>query len=166
MNWRQGQTAILTQVLLATIAALLPHLGGSLRAQSPLSAGGSHFGILSPTVSNRLGTWLYYSAVLLLIYTGASLDWQLSRGSIYNKNTPVWCQFQTLVYKYIEPGSCYMKMTFWFRLMMANLCLERFFFLTKTFSFIHITHSSVNCTWFALLSHQKLMTDLCSSWEN
>ena len=27
MSWRQGQTAILTQVLLSTIAALLPHLG-------------------------------------------------------------------------------------------------------------------------------------------
>ena len=33
---------------------------GSLRAQSPLSAAGSHFGILSPTDSNRLCTWLYY----------------------------------------------------------------------------------------------------------
>ena len=33
---------------------------GSLRAQSPLSATGSHFGILSPTDSNRLCTWLYY----------------------------------------------------------------------------------------------------------
>ena len=37
---------------------LLNH--GSLRAQSPLSATGSHFDILSPTDSNRLGTWLYY----------------------------------------------------------------------------------------------------------
>ena len=33
---------------------------GSLRAQSPLSATGSHFGILPPTDSNRLCTWLYY----------------------------------------------------------------------------------------------------------
>ena len=33
---------------------------GSLSAQSPLSAAGSHFGILSPTDSNRPGTWLYY----------------------------------------------------------------------------------------------------------
>ena len=99
MSWRQGQTAILTQVLLATIAALLPHLGWgcstvghwgpkalclplaltsasclqltqtvcapgyiivSLRAQSPLSAAGSHVSILSPTDSNCLCTWLYY----------------------------------------------------------------------------------------------------------
>ena len=37
---------------------LLNH--GSLRAQSPLSAAGSHFGILSPTDSNCLGTLLYY----------------------------------------------------------------------------------------------------------
>ena len=49
---------------------------------------GSHAGILSSTVSNRLGTWLYNflpaSAVLPLIYTGASLDWRLGRRSIYN----------------------------------------------------------------------------------
>ena len=49
-----------------TIATFLSHLGlgllnrGSLRAQSPLSIAGSHFGILSPTDSNRLGTWSYY----------------------------------------------------------------------------------------------------------
>ena len=63
---------------------------GSLRIQSPLSAAGSHFNILSSTESNRLCTWLYYclcppaSAVLPLIYTGVSLDWRLGRGSIYN----------------------------------------------------------------------------------
>ena len=33
---------------------------GSLRAQSPQSAASSHFGIQSPTDSNRPGTWLYY----------------------------------------------------------------------------------------------------------
>ena len=33
---------------------------GSLRAQSPLSGAGSHFGILSPSDSNHPGTWLYY----------------------------------------------------------------------------------------------------------
>ena len=66
---------------------------GSLRAQSPLSAAGSHFGILSPTDSNRPGhlVILFFkrppaSTVLLLIYTGASLDWRLGRGSIYNNN--------------------------------------------------------------------------------
>ena len=63
---------------------------GSLRGQSLLSAAGSHFGILFPTDSNHLGTWLYYfltppaSTVLPLIYTGASLDWRLGQGSIYN----------------------------------------------------------------------------------
>ena len=66
MSWRRGQAAILTQVLLTIVALLSPHLGlgllnhGSLRAQSPLSAAGFHFGILSPTDSNRSGTWLYY----------------------------------------------------------------------------------------------------------
>ena len=33
---------------------------GSLGAQGPLSTAGSHFGILSPTDSNALDTWLYY----------------------------------------------------------------------------------------------------------
>ena len=33
---------------------------GPLSTQSPLSGAGSHFGILSPTDSNRPGTWLYY----------------------------------------------------------------------------------------------------------
>ena len=53
---------------------------GLLRAQSPLSAAGSHFGILSPTDTNHLapGYIIVYrppaSAVLLLIYAGASLD--------------------------------------------------------------------------------------------
>ena len=75
---------------------LLNH--GSLRAQSPLPAAGSHAGILSPTDSNSNWNWPKpsvapgyiivsrppASAVPLLIYTGASLDWRLSRGSIYN----------------------------------------------------------------------------------
>ena len=65
---------------------------GSLRAQSPLSAAGSHLGILSPTDSNWLepprapGYIIVLrspaSAVLPLIYTGASLDWRLSLGSV------------------------------------------------------------------------------------
>ena len=78
---------ILTQVLL-TIAALLSHLGcgllnrGSLRAQSPLSAAGSQFDILSPTDYNwfeppRAPGYIIVwrpsaSAVLPFIYTGAS----------------------------------------------------------------------------------------------
>ena len=55
---------------------------GSLRDQSPMSAAGSHFGILSPTDSNwleppRAPGYIIVSpasAVLSLIYTGASLD--------------------------------------------------------------------------------------------
>ena len=71
---------------------------GSLRAQSPLSAAGSYFGIFSPTDSNSNWNWPKLSvvpgyisvlrtpasAVPPLIYTGASLDWRLGRGSIYN----------------------------------------------------------------------------------
>ena len=62
---------------------------GLLRAQSLLSAAGSQFGILSPTDSSRLCPGYIFvwhppaSAVLPLIYTGASLDWWLGRGSIY-----------------------------------------------------------------------------------
>ena len=94
---------ILTQVLLI-IEAFLSHFGwgcstvGSLRAQSPLSVAGSHFGILSPTDSNWLepprapGDIIVSrspaSAVLPLIYAGTSLDWWLGRGSIYN-NHPI-----------------------------------------------------------------------------
>ena len=136
VSWRRGQTATYwPKVLLATIIALLPHLGWAaqpwvIEGPSPLSGAGSYSaGILSPTAtgteltaSNSLtpavcGTWLYnclpsscflwaYAsvlnsttstsqgdiptsptgctclAVLLLIYTGASLDWRLGRGSI------------------------------------------------------------------------------------
>ena len=63
---------------------------GSLRAQSPQSAAVSHFDILSPTDSNSPSTWFYYFLtstcfrLFPLIYTGASLDWRLGRGSIYN----------------------------------------------------------------------------------
>ena len=68
---------------------------GSLMAQSPLSAAGSQFGILSPTDSNCPGHLVILlshsppaSAVLPLIYTGAFLDWRLGRRSIYN-NHPI-----------------------------------------------------------------------------
>ena len=65
-EWRQGRTAILTpnssldhsSTSLSSWLVLLNR--GSLRAQSPLSGAGSHFGILSPTDSNHLNIWLYY----------------------------------------------------------------------------------------------------------
>ena len=54
MSWKRGQTAILTpsssdhsSTSFSSCLGLLNH--GSLRAQSPLSAASSHFGILSPT---------------------------------------------------------------------------------------------------------------------
>ena len=65
-EWRQGRTAILTQVLpldhsRTSFTSWLGLLNQeSLRTQSPLSATSSHFGILSPTASNRRGTWLHY----------------------------------------------------------------------------------------------------------
>ena len=66
MSWRQGQTAILTQVLLLTITAFLSHLGlgcstvGHWGPKALSLQAGSHAGILFPTVSNHLGTSLYY----------------------------------------------------------------------------------------------------------
>ena len=60
-EWRQGQTAILTQVILLTIAARLSHLG--LLSQQA----GSHFGILSPTELDAPGHLLIlFSNVHLL----------------------------------------------------------------------------------------------------
>ena len=87
---------------------------GSLRAASPLSAAGSHFGILSLTDSNfnwveppgAPGYIIFLRppafAVLPLFYTGASLDWRLGRGSIcYNRTLsgstgpdPTWKKWQ------------------------------------------------------------------------
>ena len=85
MSWKRRQTAILTpsssdhsSTFSSSWLGLLNR--GSLRAQSPLSAAGSQFGILSPTDSNRLCPGYIIvlrtpaSAVLPLIYTGASLD--------------------------------------------------------------------------------------------
>ena len=96
---------IMTQVLLATIAVLLPHLGwgwstvGHWGSQSLSLQADSHAGILSPTDSHS--NWPKpsvapgyiivlcppASAVPPLIYTGAFLEWQLGRGSIYNNKS-------------------------------------------------------------------------------
>ena len=98
VSWRRGQTATYWPKVLLAIAALLSHLGGvaqplclkpkpSVWSPSPLSEAGSHStGILSPTDSSRLcpGYILFAVHLLPLIYTGASLDWRLGRGSICN----------------------------------------------------------------------------------
>ena len=96
MSWRQGRTVILTQALLVTIAAFLSHLGWGCSTVGPC---------LEPYVCSWVSLrwhpasdWLEppqvpgyiivsrspASAVFPLIYTGASLDWRLGRGSIYN----------------------------------------------------------------------------------
>ena len=101
VSWRRGQTATYWPKVLLIIAALFSR--GSLRATSPPSAAGSQFGILSPTDSNSNWNWNWSkpsvapgyiivshppaSAVPPLIYTGASLDRRLGRGSIYNTIT-------------------------------------------------------------------------------
>ena len=79
--------------------ALLNH--GLQRAQRPLSAAGSLFGILLPTDFNlleppRAPSYIIVdrppaSVVLPLIYTGVSLDWRLGRWSIgYNINSIIF----------------------------------------------------------------------------
>ena len=84
MSWKQGQTAILTQVLLATIAALLPHIGWGCSTVGiwglkafclPVALTSAPCLQLTRTVCPPAST------VLPLIYTGASLDWQPGRGS-------------------------------------------------------------------------------------
>ena len=105
-EWRQGQTATLSQLLLLTIARCVifknplstssaSWLGllnrGSLRATTLSLQTGPHSGL--PDIN-----WLSYRRhlpiffhnshllplLLPLIYTGASLDWRLDQGSIYN----------------------------------------------------------------------------------
>ena len=108
VSWRRGQTATYWPKVLLTIAALLPHLGwgcstvGHCGPQALSLQADSHAGILSPTDSNSNWNWLKpsvapgyiivsrspASAVPPLINTGASLDWRLGLGSIYN-NHPI-----------------------------------------------------------------------------
>ena len=63
-EWRQGPTAILTQVLLLSIAALLSHFGWGCSTvghwgPSPLQAG-FHFGIPVSTARRQRAPCLYY----------------------------------------------------------------------------------------------------------
>ena len=93
MSGDKGRLLSWPQILLSTMAALLSHLGlgllnrGSLRAQSPLSGAGSHFGILSPTNSNRLGTWLHYCLTFICFccssaYLHRCISWLTARSSV------------------------------------------------------------------------------------
>ena len=76
VSWRRGQTAILTQSSSRNHSSTSSSswLGllnrGSLRAQSPLSATGSHFSILTPTNLNCPGhlVILLFNALLLLLF--------------------------------------------------------------------------------------------------
>ena len=79
---------------------------GSQRAQSPLSAAGSHFGILSSTNSNRLGTFPPASASLPLIYTGRDrrLGWESMYKISDTENTWNHSTVQTIEQCWIEWG--------------------------------------------------------------
>ena len=99
------------------IAALLSHLGWVAQPWGPQShqfASWFSRSILSPTDSSRpghlvilLSNDLPASAVLPLIYTGASLDWWLGRGSIYNTQTIVKrSNLYTNIYIYVRVCVC------------------------------------------------------------
>ena len=102
---------------------------GSLRAQSPLSAAGSHFGILSRTAWAP-GYIIFYRpsafAVLPLIYTGASPDWRLCRGSIYN----------TIFLQLKHPTTCDVK----------SLSLYTHLFIIQTYSHAENTFQINSCS--------------------
>ena len=97
MTWRRGQTIILTpsssdhsSTSSSSRLGLLNR--GSLRAQSPLSAASSHFGIFSPTDSSRLGhlviLWshTYLLPLFFRLFTQVHL---LIEGSVEGHNVTV-----------------------------------------------------------------------------
>ena len=105
MSWRRGLTATYWPQVLLTIAALFLILAGVAQTWVtegrpkalclPLALTSASCPQLSPTGSNCLGYIIVSqppaSAVLPHIYTGASLDWRLGRGSIcYSNSRFVW----------------------------------------------------------------------------
>ena len=101
VSWRRGQTATYWPKVLLTIAALLPHLGWGcstvghcklilMLASCPVTDSNSKWNWPKPSVAPGyiIVSRPPASAVPPLIYTGASLDWRLSWGSIFN--TMAW----------------------------------------------------------------------------
>ena len=113
-EWRQVQTVILTQSSsdhssTSSSSWLGCSTAGRRGPQALSLQADSHAGILSPTDSNWLELpWARgyiivscppASAVLPLIYTGASLDWRLGRGSIcYNCDKPMFNPFVNIFF--------------------------------------------------------------------
>ena len=122
MSWRHWTDYSIDPSSSLPIAALLSHLGlicstvGHWGPQSPQSA--TWFFMLASCLLLTQTVWapgyiIFYrppaSAVLPLIYTGASLDWRLGRGSIYNNlrrlaviQTPVNDHQLTLTWKTLK----------------------------------------------------------------
>ena len=92
VSWRRGQTATYWPKVLLTIAALLSHSGwaaqpwvteGPKPSYLPLALTLASCPQLTQAVC-VLVIFLFDIHLLPLIYTGASLDWRLCRGSIRN----------------------------------------------------------------------------------
>ena len=185
-KWRQGQTAVLTQLLLLTIAALFPQhffrLGllnrGSLRATALSLQAGSHSGL---PVSNWLncGRYLpifFHNAHLLplllpLIYTGASLI----DGSVKGQYTTNSLLINLLIYfeKYltnvyldvsigwwIEPNiffRCFLLFLWW-----LNVCtVLHFFALLKMVSLREWVHNLFLIVIVVLLADRRTVVRRC-----
>ena len=108
VSWRRGQTAKYCPSS-TSFSSWLVCL--NVGYWGPKASWFTRFGVLSPTDSNCTWNWpkpsvapVYIivwrspsSTVPPLIYTGASLDWRLGRGSVYNtineSNKSVWKLF-------------------------------------------------------------------------
>ena len=115
VSWRQGQTATYWPKVLLAIAAFLSHLGWI--AQPWVTEGLKLSVCCWLSCWHLVPNWLQLqlelpkpsvapgyiivsrppaSAVPLLIYTGASLDWRLGQGSIYN-NCSKKCKYEHII---------------------------------------------------------------------
>ena len=125
VSWRQRQTATYWPKVPLTIAALLSHLGWV--AQSWVTEGLKPsvcklilmLASCPPTDSNSNWNWPKpsvapgyiivscppASAVPPLIYTGASLDWQFGRGSVYNNCNHNYI-FEVALFIHLESFIC------------------------------------------------------------
>ena len=133
---------------------------GSLRAQSPLSGAGSPFGILSPTVSNHPGTWLYYFQTSTCFHCSSTyLHWCISwltarsRVNIYHLVIVMSHSFFTSIarFEYFSIFSFFLLFTLWSAGTAKSTTLQILFFLL-----INIRYSLLaNMRWSVCISKSK-----------